>query len=302
MTITTQTPETLSSQKTRFLARQNTITNTAGYSGTNLQANLLILPEKYSQDFHNLCLRNPVACPLLGISSIPGNPHKISPTPCIRNSDFDIRTDCPAYRVYKHGKCIAANKRDLLDLWSTNDAEDQQSSENYTAFLLGCSYSFEAALCNATPPLTPRHQVTNTLVPMYRTSLPLSPAGIFTNATCTVSMRPYHESEVERVRDITRPYLATHGEPIAWGWDAVKRLGIRDIHDPDFGDKVEFGEGEVPVFWACGVTPQMAVEAAGEKIDGLVFAHEPGHMLVTDWVVEDLERLKGGIAAFRAKI
>ncbi|EHA21695.1 UPF0317 protein C5H10.01 [Aspergillus awamori] len=291
----TQTPETLSSQETRLLARQNTITNTAGYSGNNLQANLLILPEKHSQDFHNLCLRNPVSCPLLGISSIPGNPHKITPTPCIQNRDFDIRTDCPSYRVYKHGKCIAANKPDLLDLWSTDDP----NAENYTAFLLGCSFSFEAALCNATPPLTPRHQLSNTIVSMYRTSLPLLPAGIFTNATCIVSMRPYHESEVERVRDITRPYLATHGEPVDWGWDAVKRLGIRNIHDPDFGEKIEFKDGEVPVFWACGVTPQMAIEAAGDKIDGLVFAHEPGNMLVTDWVVEDLERLKEGIAAFQ---
>ncbi|GKZ22838.1 hypothetical protein AbraIFM66951_004962 [Aspergillus brasiliensis] len=289
---------TLSSQETRLLARQNSITNTAGYSGNNLQANLLILSSKHSQDFHNLCLRNPVSCPLLGISSIPGNPHKITPSACIRNHhDFDIRTDCPSYRVYKHGKCIAANKPDLLDLWSTT--HNSSSSEGYTAFLIGCSFSFESALCNTIPPLTPRHQLTNTIVPMYRTSLPLLPSGIFTNATCIVSMRPYHESDVQRVRDITRPYLATHGEPVDWGWDAVKRLGIRDIHDPDFGDRVEIREGEVPVFWACGVTPQMAVEAAGDKIDGLVFAHEPGNMLVTDWVVEDLERLKGGIGAFQ---
>ncbi|PWY88130.1 DUF1445-domain-containing protein [Aspergillus sclerotioniger CBS 115572] len=287
--MTISDPSTLTSQQTRLLARQNAITNTAGFSPGTLQANLLILPQKHSQDFHNLCLRNPVACPLLGIIT-PGNPYQIFPSPCIQSPDFDLRTDCPLYRVYKHGKCIADRKPDLLDVWPSSD--DNPQEENYTGFLIGCSFSFEAALCAAN--LTPRHHHTSTIVAMYRTSIPLLPAGIFTNAHCIVSMRPYREEDVERVREITRPYLATHGEPVDWGWDAVKRLGIKDIDCPDFGEQQVFEEGEVPVFWACGVTPQMAIEAAGDKIDGLVFAHEPGHMLVTDWKVEDLERLKGG--------
>ncbi|RAK95293.1 DUF1445 domain protein [Aspergillus ibericus CBS 121593] len=301
-------PSTLTSQQTRLLARQNTITNTAGYSPGTLQANLLILPHKYSEDFHNLCLRNPVACPLLGISSAPGNPHQITPSRCIQSPDFDLRTDCPRYRVYKHGKCVEANKRDLLDVWpypftpqkqlqqQQEEEAGNKDGEQYTAFLIGCSFSFESALHDAN--LTPRHHLTSTIVAMYRTTIPLLPAGIFTNGTCIVSMRPYREEDIERVREITRPYLATHGEPVDWGWDAVKRLGIRDIEDPDFGERQDFEPGEVPVFWACGVTPQMAIEAAGEKIEGLVFAHEPGHMLVTDWRVEDLERLKGGVGCF----
>ncbi|OOF96822.1 hypothetical protein ASPCADRAFT_506420 [Aspergillus carbonarius ITEM 5010] len=295
-------PSTLTSQQTRLLARQNAITNTAGYSPGTLQANLLILPQKHSQDFHNLCLRNPVSCPLLGISTTPGNPTQITPSPCIQTPDFDLRTDCPLYRVYKHGKCIATKKPDLLDVWpspspnNTPEAQEQVEETDYTAFLIGCSFSFESALCAAS--LTPRHHTTATIVAMYRTSIPLLPSGIFTGAHCIVSMRPYREEDIDRVREITRPYLATHGEPVDWGWDAVQRLGIRDIQDPDFGDVQRFEVGEVPVFWACGVTPQMAIEAAGEKIDGLVFAHEPGHMLVTDWSVEDLERLKGGLGVF----
>ncbi|PYH87551.1 DUF1445 domain protein, partial [Aspergillus ellipticus CBS 707.79] len=280
----TQTPTPTESHQTRLRSRANTITNTAGLSPGTLQANLLILPSTHSTDFHNLCLRNPVSCPLLGITSIPGNPHLISPSPCIKTPDFDLRTDCPRYRVYQHGKCINANKADLLDVWPATSPNPEE--ERYVGFLLGCSYSFESALTAAG--LAPRHQETGTIVAMYKSNIPLLPAGVFTGGCCIVSMRPYKEEDVVRVRDITRPYLATHGEPVDWGWGALERLGIRDLGKPDFGDAQVLREGEVPVFWACGVTPQMAVEAAGERIDGLVFAHEPGHMLVTDWRVEDV--------------
>ncbi|KAI2695814.1 hypothetical protein DTO013E5_6191 [Penicillium roqueforti] len=129
---------------------------------------------------------------------------------------------------------------------------------------------------------------------MYRSNIPLLPAGIFTGGHCIVSMRPYRPEQIERVRDVTRAYLSTHGEPVAWGWDGAQQLGILDVAKPDFGEQQMFEEGEVPVFWACGVTPQIAVEAAGDKIKGLVFAHEPGHMLVTDWTAEDLQKLKPG--------
>ena len=102
-------------------------------------------------------------------------------------------------------------------------------------------------------------------------------------------MRPYKEEDIERVRDITRPFLATHGEPVAWGWDGARSIGIKDVGEPDFGDRTEIMPGEVPVFWGCGVTPQIAVEQAGEKVQGIVCAHEPGNMLVTDLTVADLE-------------
>ncbi|KAA8642836.1 DUF1445 domain protein [Aspergillus tanneri] len=208
----------------------------------------------------------------------PGDPHSIQPSGCITTRDFDIRTDFPMYRVYRGGKSIGS-RRDLLDVWS----------DDYVGFLIGCSFSFEAALTAAGLP--PRHQKTNSMVAMYRTNLPLLPAGIFTGATCIVSMRPYRQDRIQAVRDVTRPYLATHGEPVAWGWEAVIALGIKDIQCPDFGDPPDLEDGEVPVFWACGVTPQMAVESAGDKIEDLVFAHEPGHMLVTDYTAEDLQKL-----------
>jgi uncharacterized protein YcsI (UPF0317 family) len=264
----------------RLQSRYNLVTNTSGLAPGYLQANLLILPSKHASHFHDLCLRNPVSCPLLGITS-PGNPHTVRPAGCIQHPDFDLRTDFPMYRVYKHGKYLGS-RRDLRDVWT----------DDYVGFLIGCSFSFEDALTDAG--LQPRHQKTNTIVAIYRTNIPLLPAGVFTGATCIVSMRPYRPEDVERVRDVTRPYLATHGEPVAWGWDAVQQLGIRDIHAPEFGQPQVFEDGEVPVFWACGVTPQMAVESAGDKIDGLVFAHEPGHMLVTDWKTEDLQKLGRG--------
>ncbi|KAE8155202.1 hypothetical protein BDV25DRAFT_169332 [Aspergillus avenaceus] len=263
--------------ETRLSSRRNDITGTSGLSPGYIQANLLILPSKYSKDFLDLCHRNPVSCPLLAFTS-KGDPHTVTPSTCIKNADFDLRTDCPKYRIYEHGKHIDT-LTDLLSHWT----------DDHVGFLIGCSFSFEDALVSAG--LQPRHQVTRTVVAMYRTKVPLMPAGIFTGATCVVSMRPYKLQDVERVRDVCRPYLAAHGEPIDWGWSALERLGISSVEKPDFGDAQVFEEGEVPVFWACGVTPQLAVEAAGNKIDGLVFAHEPGHMLVTDFTVEDLESL-----------
>lgn len=264
----------------RLLSRKNLITNTSGLAPTYLQANLLILPSKYASHFHDLCLRNPVPCPILGITP-KGDPHSIQPKGCIATPDFDIRTDFPAYRVYEKGKC-KASRRDLLDVWT----------DDHVGFLIGCSFSFEDALSAAG--LQPRHQKTGTIVAMYRTNIPLLPAGVFTDATFIVSMRPYKLQDIEKVREICRPYLATHGEPLAWGWDGAERIGVRDVARPDFGEPQVFEEGEVPVFWACGVTPQVAVESAGDKIDGLIFAHEPGNMLVTDWTADDLQKLRAG--------
>jgi uncharacterized protein YcsI (UPF0317 family) len=172
---------------------------------------------------------------LLGLTKI-GNPHTISPSTCIQSEDFDLRTDCPKYRVYKNGTYLET-VTDLLPLWT----------DDYVGFLIGCSFSFEDALSAAG--LKPRHQVSGTMVAMYKTRIPVLASGIFKGATCVVSMRPYREQDVERVREVTRPYLATHGEPVDWGWEALQRLGIRDIERPDFGEKQLFEEGEVPVFW-----------------------------------------------------
>ena len=227
---------TIASLEARVLCRQNRLTNTAGVAPGYLQANLLVLPAKYAADFHDLCLRNPVSCPLLGKTSVPGDPHTVQPKECIQSLDFDMRTDFPKYRVYEKGK-YRESRQDLKGLWTSD----------HVGFLIGCSFSFEDALTAAG--LQPRHQKTNTIVAMYRSTIPLLPAGIFTGAHCIVSMRPYHPSQIDRVRDVTRPYLSTHGEPVAWGWDGAERLGITDIDQPDFGEPQVFEEGEVPVFW-----------------------------------------------------
>ncbi|KAJ5981067.1 hypothetical protein N7481_008365 [Penicillium waksmanii] len=270
------------SQEARLLCRENRLTNTAGVAPGYLQANLLVLPAKYAADFYDLCLRNPVSCPLLGRTSLPGDPHSIQPDGCIQSPEFDIRTDFPKYRIYENGQYMES-RQDICDLWTSD----------HVGFLIGCSFSFEDALTAAG--LQPRHQRSKSIVAMYRSTIPLLPAGVFTGGRCIVSMRPYRPEQISQVREVTRPFLSTHGEPVAWGWDGAKELGITDIDRPDFGEPQVFEEGEVPVFWACGVTPQIAVESAGAKVDGLVFAHEPGHMLVTDWTVNDLQRLRPGI-------
>lgn len=168
---------------------------------------------------------------------------------------------------------------DILEEWT----------QDHIAFLIGCSYSFENALTKAG--LEPRHITQGRNVPMYRTSIPLCPAGVFEESTYVVSLRMYASHEIEKVREITRAYGVTHGEPIAWGWDAIGKLGIGDLSKPEWGDrplgrggevvgKERGDDGDVPVFWACGVTPQEAVMKA--KLEGVVMAHSPGHMLVLD--------------------
>lgn len=264
---------------------------TTGLAPAHIQANLLVLPICVAKDFELLCIRNPVPCPLLGRSSTPGNPYSFSPSNLFlsRNTEavneditttIDIRTDIPAYNIYKHGRLVES-KSHIREEWTTDSV----------AFLIGCSFSFESALSLAG--LQPRQISTGTNVPMYKTTIKLHPAGVFTGASMVVSMRPYQPKDVEKVRSITRPFTKTHGEPIAWGWEAVTELGIKDIHHPDFGDPASFEEGEVPVFWGCGVTPQVAVMAAGNKIPGLVMAHKPGHMLVLDMTEEELFAAEG---------
>lgn len=200
----------------RIAARNNTYTtSTSGIANTFLQANLIVLPSRFASDFRLLCLRNPVPCPLLAESARVGCFDELkSWLPGIEDSriaaGIDIRRDAPRYMVYEDGELKKFQCADIVEEWS----------EDHVAFLIGCSYSFENALTAAGLP--PRHAVMGRNVPMYRTRLPLCPAGIFTGATYVVSMRMYKRSEVETVRDVTRPYVATHGEPIAWGWEAVK--------------------------------------------------------------------------------
>lgn len=201
--------------------------------------------------------------------------------------------------VYRAGKLIKQQIPHIVKYWT----------DDHVAFLLGCSFSFETALLNSN--LIPRHISMRRNVPMYRTNIPLCPAGVFTGGTYVVSMRPYKWKDIERVRQITREFTLTHGEPIDWGWGALRRLGIKNIDIPDWGDvpsdekgilfsfsqRLTIGEhenhndeDEVPVFWGCGVTPQEAVTKA--NLEGIIMAHAPGHMLVLD--CHDVSILDGG--------
>lgn len=288
---TTSTPYTLETgREVRLYARSHPCPNTSGLAPTYLQANLIILPSQHASDFRLLCARNPVPCPLIAESSSPGRWDAVrSHIPHLDGAailtDVDIRTDAPRYNVYRDSKLLKAGCQDIVEHWT----------DDHVAFLIGCSFSFEASLTRAGLP--PLHTTLRRNVPMYRTSVPLCPAGVFTGATYVVSMRPYHSRDIPRVRDVTRAFAATHGEPIAWGWDAVKALGIGDVDCPEWGDKPLTADGRalgewkgreelVPVFWGCGVTPQEAVMRAG--LEGVVMAHSPGYMLVLDCRDEDI--------------
>jgi uncharacterized protein YcsI (UPF0317 family) len=231
---------------------------TAGQSPGFVQANLVIVPQAAARDFEAFCRLNPQACPLLAQTE-PGNPE---PVGLARGSD--LRTDVPRYRVFRQGRCDPDEPQDIRDLWRAD----------LVAFLLGCSFTFERALEAAGLPV--RHLDEHRNVPMYRTGRACQPAGMF-SGPLVVSMRPYPPAQVEQVIAVTRRYPRMHGAPVHVGEPAA--LGIADLARPDFGDAVTIRPGEVPVFWACGVTPQLALTAAG--LD-LAITHSPGCMFVTD--------------------
>jgi uncharacterized protein YcsI (UPF0317 family) len=283
------TKETTTGSAIRLAARTGRLTKvTSGLAPSYLQANLLVLPSRYAADFRLLCARNPVPCPLLAESLHIGSysslkSHMQDLTGNQIASDIDIRHDAPHYMVYRDGQLLHSHVSDIACEWT----------QDHVAFLIGCSYSFETALISHQ--LSPRHCIMNRNVPMYRTNIPLCAAGVFASSTYVVSMRPYRASEVERVREITRPFVATHGEPIAWGWHGMRDLGIKDINKPDWGDApLELDDRPldpasddiVPVFWGCGVTPQEAVMRAG--LEGTVMGHAPGHMILLDIRDEDI--------------
>ncbi|WAO88937.1 Hypothetical protein NCS54_00630600 [Fusarium falciforme] len=263
--------------ESHLLSRHDLTTDTIGRAGRYLQVNLVVLPSAYASDFRDLCARNPVPCPILGWTK-QGDLSGVYPSGCIQTPDFDVRTDFPRYRVRVNGSLVAI-KTDILDEWT----------DDHVAFLIGCSLSFERALKEAGHRIC--HEEDGKRPAMYKTNIPVLPAGVFCGGTVVVSMRTYEIEEVEQVRKITRPYLTTHGEPIAWRWDGAEAIGIKSVHGPDFGDRQTLKGDEVPVFWGCGVTPQAVVEAVGDGIKGTVMTHDPGFVMVTDWTVDDLPKL-----------
>ncbi len=230
---------------------------TAGMAPGFVQANLVILPRELAFDFLVFTQRNPKPCPLLEVVEAG------SAEPRLMAPGADLRTDLPRYRVYRDGTLVD-EPTDLTPLW-TNDL---------VSFLIGCSFTFESALVEAGLPVRHVEQCTN--VPMFITSIPTVPAGAF-HGPMVVSMRPIPAGQVVRAVQVTSRFPAVHGAPIHIGDPAA--IGIRDIAKPDLGDPVEIRAGEVPVFWACGVTPQAVAMASKPR---LMLTHAPGHMFITD--------------------
>lgn len=248
----------LESEKIRLSARSGEFDRpTAGLAYGFVQANLVILPADQAMDFLLFCQRNPKPCPILGVSSpgernIPG-----------LGLNLDIATDVPRYLVWHNGE-MTAETTDISAHWR----------DDLVTFALGCSFSFEEALLEQGLEL--RHISQGCNVSMYRTNVPTVPAGPF-HGQLVVTMRPFKPADAIRAIQVTSRFPSVHGAPVHIGDPA--QIGIADLSKPDYGDPVQIKEGEIPVYWACGVTPQSVLMASRPAF---CITHAPGHMLVTD--------------------
>jgi uncharacterized protein YcsI (UPF0317 family) len=242
----------------RIAARRGELTgNTAGVALGFVQGNLVVLPADLAGDFLRFAQRNPKPCPLLGVSE-PGS--RSIPE---LGLDLDIATDIPQYRVWRNGELV----------------DEPFSAESYwrddlVSFVIGCSFTFEESLLAAGVPI--RHVACGVNVPMFRTSVQTHPAGPF-RGPLVVSMRPLAPADAIRAVQITSRFPAVHGAPVHIGLPHL--IGIEDLSKPDYGDAVEVGSDELPVFWACGVTPQAVIAASKPEF---AITHAPGCMLITD--------------------
>jgi len=236
---------------------------TSGIALGYVQANLVVLPKEHAFDFLLFCQRNPKPCPLLEVTD-PGQaePNAVAP-------GADLRTDLPRYAVYVNGE-LTETPKDIARWWR----------QDMVAFLLGCSFTFEAALLKAGLPV--RHIEQGVNVPMFKTNIPNKKAGIF-QSRLVVSMRPFPPDLVDKASALSGTMPQAHGAPVHIGNPSA--IGITDVQRPDFGEPVEVKPGEVPVFWACGVTPQVAIMEAKPRI---ALTHLPGHMFLTDLREADL--------------
>lgn len=231
---------------------------TSGMCAGYAQANLVILPPDYAADFEEYAKRNPFPCPILEI--IRGK----EPLTHAMGEGANICTDIPRYRVYENG-VFTKELTDASEYWK----------EGYVGFLIGCSFSFEESLLREG--IEVRHITQGRNVPMYKVKLfPTVPAGPF-KGPMVCSMRPMTPEKAKRAYEITVKMPNVHGAPVHMGPAAA--IGIKDVMKPDYGEAVDIYEGEIPVFWPCGVTPQAAVENARPPI---VITHAPGHMFITD--------------------
>ena len=248
----------MSPAEVRQLIREEKITGqTSGMCAGYAQANLLILPREYAYDFLLFAQRNPKSCPVLEVGDVGSRATKFMA------NGADIATDIPKYRVYENG-VLTGEYTNIDKFWR----------DDFVYFLIGCSFSFEAELLEGGVPV--RHIEENKNVPMFLTNIECERAGIF-HGKMVVSMRPIPQDKVIKAVTVTASMPRVHGSPIHIGDPAA--IGIKDISKPDFGDSVTVNEGEVPIFWCCGVTPQSAVMSAKPSI---AISHAPGHMFITD--------------------
>lgn len=230
---------------------------TAGAAMGHVQANLVVLERDLAYDFLLFCHRNPKPCPLLDVTEVgSAEPTRIAP-------GADIRTDLPRYRVYRDGELVD-EPIDITGYWQ----------DDFVGFLIGCSFTFENALLDAGLPL--RHHDLRVNVPMYITNIACEPAGRMAGPM-VVSMRPLNRAHALRAVEISGRYPSAHGAPVHMG--DPREIGIYDLDKPDFGNVLPMEEDEIPVFWACGVTPQAIVMATKPA---LAITHAPGHMFVAD--------------------
>lgn len=240
----------------------NTTALCPGYA----QANLVILPQDWAGDFFHFCQVNPKPCPLLEVLA-PGQPltSRIA-------KRADVRSEIPLYRVWRDGE-LSGEPIDINDVWRPD----------LVSFFLGCSFSFDFALQKAGLPV--RHLEAGSNVPMYRTTLPNAKAGRL-GGPLVVSMRPMPEHLVDKAHEVSDRFGGAHGAPVHHGDHRL--IGIEELECPEFGEAVEVRPGEVPVFWACGVTPQAALMEAKPPF---AITHAPGHMFITDLLSEELDDL-----------
>ena len=237
--------------------------HTSGLAKGYLQANLVILDQDFALDFMRFCQRNPKPCPLVGVTDTG------SPMMHTLGRNIDIRTDIPSYNIYRDG-VLAESRHDIADLWT----------DRMVGFALGCSFTFEHALIRAGIPVW--HMAHDKTVPMFKTTIETNPAGPFAGPM-VVSMRAIDRDKVALVTEISGQFPMAHGKPVHIGDPAD--IGINDIMRPDWGDPAPIGDDQLPVFWACGVTPQAAIMRAKPPLS---ITHKPGQMLITD-IPEDAE-------------
>lgn len=241
----------------RMIKEGKITTQTSGMCDGYAQANLIVLPFEDAYDFLLFAQRNPKSCPILEVGDVGSRVIK-------RMADVaDVATDIPKYRLWINGE-LEGEYTDVERFWR----------DDFVYFLIGCSFSFEGELLSSGVPV--RHIEKGKNVPMYITNIESDKAGKF-SGRLVVSMRPMPPEQVIRAVSITSSMPRVHGAPIHIG--DPEKIGIKDINSPDFGDTPDIYDGEIPVFWCCGVTPQSVVMTAKPKI---AISHAPGHMFITD--------------------